>query len=101
MCSFAESHKCEPSVLDEVLTDEYSEKNLRAVVRQALQAIAAEERPTTVQKLSEKSFDAIMQATAKPIGVQLFYTRLHVVYLEELLALDTVSQFASPFGRAI
>ena len=52
------------------------------------------ERPTTLQKLSEKSFDSILQATAKPTVVQLFYTRLHVVYLEELLALDTVSQFA-------
>ena len=78
---------------DEVFTDDYSEKNLRTVIRQALQTIDATERPTTLQKLSEKSFGSIMQTTAKPIVVQLFYTRLHVAYLEQLLAHGTVSQF--------
>ena len=38
-----------------LFTDDYSEKNLR------LQTIDATERPTTLQKLSEKSFGSIMQ----------------------------------------
>jgi len=80
-----------PIAVSDILSEEYEEQSLRMMIRPALQSASAADRSSAIQAMCQQSLEALSQASAKPLVVQVAYARLHVVCLEERLAIDGIA----------